>query len=186
MYFFFLTWHCLAKSDSQRNISSNVFFSFRFQPPHFRPRATRTRTAASAAATAGRRDPAGRATRQRRHREDGGCSQERGALQPRRKTQGEKCAGKHLNSNLCHVGCAFQDSANGELSRTESPAGGKTKVLSSKKKYRSRSTSASSQDSLSSGSYSGRHLYAEKWYWYMCLKKCLIKYFCRTPFPRKI
>ena len=44
----------------------------------------------------------------------------------------------------------FQDSANGELGRNEA-----TKVLGAKKKYRSRSTSASSQDSLSSGSYSG-------------------------------
>ena len=44
----------------------------------------------------------------------------------------------------------FQDGANGELGRNET-----TKLVGSKKKYRSRSTSASSQDSLSSGSYSG-------------------------------
>ena len=44
---------------------------------------------------------------------------------------------------------------NGEsnISRTESPAAG-SKVLG-KKKYRSRSASASSQDSYSSGSYTG-------------------------------
>merc|ERR1711899_633125 len=40
--------------------------------------------------------------------------------------------------------------ANGEFGRTEAP-----KLIGSKKKYRSRSTSASSQDSLSSGSYTG-------------------------------
>merc|ERR1719422_1131595 len=42
------------------------------------------------------------------------------------------------------------DGANGELGRNDA-----TKLVGSKKKYRSRSTSASSQDSLSSGSYSG-------------------------------
>ena len=44
---------------------------------------------------------------------------------------------------------------NGELnvSRTESPAASK---VVGKKKYRSRSASASSQDSYSSGSYSGQ------------------------------
>ncbi len=42
------------------------------------------------------------------------------------------------------------DSANGEMGRADT-----TKIVGSKKKYRSRSTSASSQDSLSSGSYSG-------------------------------
>lgn len=47
-------------------------------------------------------------------------------------------------------GLKTSDSANGELGRNEA-----TKVLGAKKKYRSRSTSASSQDSLSSGSYSG-------------------------------
>ena len=41
-----------------------------------------------------------------------------------------------------------QENANGELGRNET-----TKLVGSKKKYRSRSTSASSQDSLSSGSY---------------------------------
>ena len=44
-----------------------------------------------------------------------------------------------------------QDGANGELGRNEAAP----KMVGSKKKYRSRSTSASSQDSLSSGSYSG-------------------------------
>merc|ERR1712062_398055 len=44
----------------------------------------------------------------------------------------------------------LSDAANGEFGRTEAP-----KLIGSKKKYRSRSTSASSQDSLSSGSYSG-------------------------------
>merc|ERR1712062_292569 len=43
-----------------------------------------------------------------------------------------------------------RDAANGEFGRTEAP-----KLIGSKKKYRSRSTSASSQDSLSSGSYTG-------------------------------
>lgn len=43
------------------------------------------------------------------------------------------------------------DGSNGELGRNVEP----TKLVGSKKKYRSRSTSASSQDSLSSGSYSG-------------------------------
>merc|ERR1711884_315935 len=43
------------------------------------------------------------------------------------------------------------DGANGELGRNEAAP----KMVGSKKKYRSRSTSASSQDSLSSGSYSG-------------------------------
>merc|ERR1712141_845162 len=44
----------------------------------------------------------------------------------------------------------LSDAANGEFGRTEAP-----KLIGSKKKYRSRSTSASSQDSLSSGSYTG-------------------------------
>merc|ERR1711953_353329 len=43
------------------------------------------------------------------------------------------------------------DGANGELGRNEAAP----KMVGSKKKYRSRSTSASSQDSISSGSYSG-------------------------------
>eukprot|EP00094_Tigriopus_californicus_P009289 TCALIF_08955-PB protein Name:"Similar to AHCYL2 Putative adenosylhomocysteinase 3 (Homo sapiens)" AED:0.20 eAED:0.21 QI:250/0.77/0.8/1/1/1/10/349/585 len=45
----------------------------------------------------------------------------------------------------------MSDAANGELSRTDNP----NKKVGSRKKYRSRSTSASSQDSFSSGSYSG-------------------------------
>lgn len=50
----------------------------------------------------------------------------------------------------------LMDSANGELGRNESPGGPRNaKKVGSRKKYRSRSTSASSQDSLSSGSYSG-------------------------------
>eukprot|EP00095_Tigriopus_kingsejongensis_P008462 snap_masked-scaffold18_size714446-processed-gene-3.6 protein:Tk08462 transcript:snap_masked-scaffold18_size714446-processed-gene-3.6-mRNA-1 annotation:"hypothetical protein SINV_08970" len=44
------------------------------------------------------------------------------------------------------------DAANGELSRTDNP---NARKVGSRKKYRSRSTSASSQDSFSSGSYSG-------------------------------
>ena len=57
--------------------------------------------------------------------------------------------------NLFLFAC-LQDAANGEMSRSDSPANPlKAKVLSAKKKYRSRSTSASSQDSFSSGSYSG-------------------------------
>ena len=53
----------------------------------------------------------------------------------------------------------FQDSANGEMGRNDPPGGAtggaKLKVVGSRRKYRSRSTSASSQDSMSSGSYSG-------------------------------
>ena len=51
---------------------------------------------------------------------------------------------------------SLQDAENGEMGRNESPAPTKTKVVGARKKYRSRSTSASSQDSLSSGSYSGK------------------------------
>ena len=51
---------------------------------------------------------------------------------------------------------SLQDQANGELGRNESPGAAGKKVVGSRKKYRSRSTSASSQDSFSSGSYSGK------------------------------
>lgn len=47
----------------------------------------------------------------------------------------------------------MKDGANGELGRND--ASTRSKVVGSRKKYRSRSTSASSQDSISSGSYSG-------------------------------
>ena len=59
--------------------------------------------------------------------------------------------------NFFFLPSLFQDQANGELGRNESPGPGKSKLVGGKKskKYRSRSTSASSQDSLSSGSYSG-------------------------------
>ena len=58
---------------------------------------------------------------------------------------------------MCDTDVTFQDAENGEMGRNESPAPAKTKVVGARKKYRSRSTSASSQDSLSSGSYSGQY-----------------------------
>lgn len=71
--------------------------------------------------------------------------------------ESEKMAAAVRSEGPSNLAEKLKDQANGELGRNESPGPAKSKVLGGKKskKYRSRSTSASSQDSLSSGSYSG-------------------------------